>query len=557
MTEYQEKEKKIARQACLKKAILSLTQNRHHSTLTRRSYVSDVKNYLMKEGTIEDKEIASELTEESIKRWENFYDSIVQTRSAKDLKVAYLAGPNPENDLEELVNLGILPENVWAFESDNKTYGDAVLSTLQSRFPFIKIFNGNISSFLKLSPLKFDIIYLDFCSPIASSEEKNLKVIINILSRHALNSPGALITNFSFPSKENDLPNWEPRTKLISYYLYPKMFLESNDEDNNLTEGVVHELDIDEFIHLIQQDADNYYGQFITRVLIDAASVTVPYESFFMQDGIFNKFFTISNHQEFEEDISKLYHFDDEGNGGDIITETANYPLLFTIDYLDSKRRVADFEYDLYLVAITKLLNDHYFRLLDFYFHTLIQQRQQRQKFKEIANSFLKQFLFAEDKSRFKKLEQMLFLLSGKQKYYSSKILKLAERKWSKEIYLFCDYLLFHQILELLIRQLAVPYHVNVETTTRWTYKGKKTQMFLDMIILDECRYVYDWMPTIDMLENSIDNLERQLAYRFALDAVGKHRRWYNVEYFSGTAIVDQFKDTFQAKILKPRIKIN
>ncbi|WP_016950906.1 RDD family protein [Anabaena sp. PCC 7108] len=36
---------------------------------------------------------------------------------------------------------------------------------------------------------------------------------------------------------------------------------------------------------------------------------------------------------------------------------------------------VADFEYDLYLLAITKLLHDQYFRLLDFYFHTLIQQR--------------------------------------------------------------------------------------------------------------------------------------------------------------------------------------
>lgn len=134
MTEYQEKEKKIARQACLKKAILSLTQNRHNSTLARRSYVSDVKNYLIKEGNKYDKEIASELTQESTKRWEEFYDSIVQTRSAKDLKVAYLAGPNPENDLEELVNLGILPENVWAFESDNNTYNRAVLSTLQSQF---------------------------------------------------------------------------------------------------------------------------------------------------------------------------------------------------------------------------------------------------------------------------------------------------------------------------------------------------------------------------------------------------------------------------------------
>ena len=36
---------------------------------------------------------------------------------------------------------------------------------------------------------------------------------------------------------------------------------------------------------------------------------------------------------------------------------------------------VADFGYDFYLLAIAKLLHGQYFRLLDFYFHTLIQQR--------------------------------------------------------------------------------------------------------------------------------------------------------------------------------------
>lgn len=36
---------------------------------------------------------------------------------------------------------------------------------------------------------------------------------------------------------------------------------------------------------------------------------------------------------------------------------------------------VADFGYDLYLLAITKLLHDQYFRLLGFHFQTLIQQR--------------------------------------------------------------------------------------------------------------------------------------------------------------------------------------
>ncbi|MGK7896777.1 MAG: P-loop NTPase fold protein, partial [Xenococcus sp. (in: cyanobacteria)] len=42
----------------------------------------------------------------------------------------------------------------------------------------------------------------------------------------------------------------------------------------------------------------------------------------------------------------------------------------------NQKSGVADFVYDFYLLAITKLLNDRYFRLFSFYFHTLIQQRQ-------------------------------------------------------------------------------------------------------------------------------------------------------------------------------------
>ena len=37
---------------------------------------------------------------------------------------------------------------------------------------------------------------------------------------------------------------------------------------------------------------------------------------------------------------------------------------------------VADFEHDFYFLAIAKLLHDQYFRLLDFYFRTLVQQRQ-------------------------------------------------------------------------------------------------------------------------------------------------------------------------------------
>ena len=81
--------------------------------------------------------------------------------------------------------------------------------------------------------------------------------------------------------------------------------------------------------------------------------------------------------------------------------------------------------------------------------------------------------------------------------------------------------------------------------------------MYLDMIVLDECRYIYDWMPTTDMLSNGISNIERQLSYRFALDGVAKHSRWYNTEFFSGTAIIDQDTAPFEAKLLNPREIIN
>jgi hypothetical protein len=77
--------------------------------------------------------------------------------------------------------------------------------------------------------------------------------------------------------------------------------------------------------------------------------------------------------------------------------------------------------------------------------------------------------------------------------------------------------------------------------------------MFMDMTIMDECRYLYDWMPTTEMVSAGFSNIERQLAYRFALDGVSKHRRWYNSEYFFGTAVIDQFTEPFEAKILQPR----
>ncbi|MBO1050503.1 MULTISPECIES: class I SAM-dependent methyltransferase [Dolichospermum] len=541
MGSYQEKEKIIARSCVLKEAVRCLTEDRDKSTVASRDYVRRVHQFIRINGTPFDQEMISFLSEETIARWEHFYDSITQKRKAENLKVAYLAGPNPDNDLQELMNVGVLPENVWAFETDSSTYEDAVWSTLNSKFPFLKLIKGNIGQFFAASPQKFDIIYLDFCGPLPSRNEKQktLATITSILAHHAINSPGVLITNVSLPNQQQDPKGFDLITKLVASYLYPKDFLEqeeSNEDNENWVEGAISgSFSFNNWLTEIQNNIDFYYGQYITRLIIDIASVVVPYNNFTQKHGLFEQFFNLKNKSELEKRINELYHVSEEGEGGDIIDEPGQMPILWTVASLHSHRNSQDLNYP-----------------------QLIYQDPEYEKFGKL---FLRQLSLIDNESEIiNNFERLHFLLDEgfyQSEFYSKKFINLDKRRWHQEMYQFCDVVLFHQIKELLFRQIAVPYHVNIEKTKRWTYLAKDTQMFMDMIILDECRYIYDWMPTVDMIEAGMDSIDRQLCYRFALDALGKHRRWYNNEYFFGTSIIGQFEEGFEAKSLEPRIKIN
>ena len=278
----------------------------------------------------------------------------------------------------------------------------------------------------------------------------------------------------------------------------------------------------------MRRNAAGYYSQFLTRLLMDLASVIVPYQTIATSQMI-NNFFNISNKDKLRKDIQQLYHFGNDYGGGDVIAEPGSYPLLWTFAALDCKRNDVDGNYP-------QLVNTD-------------------PDFKAYASNFLRQLSFnMREIEVLETVEQMSFLLLGKKdldSYYTPAMKMLSKRKWASEIYQFCDLVLFHQLKEQLLRQLAVPYHVNVSETRRWTYKAKEHQMFIDLIVLDECRYVYDWMPTLDILESGIDNIERQLIYRFALDSVPEHKRWHNTEVLSGTAVIDQFTETFDAKGLR------
>ena len=80
--------------------------------------------------------------------------------------------------------------------------------------------------------------------------------------------------------------------------------------------------------------------------------------------------------------------------------------------------------------------------------------------------------------------------------------------------------------------------------------------MFTDLLVFDECRYLYDWMPTLDMLEANLNNIDMELSIRLILDSVSKHTLYYNKEYFYGTSALDIGIKGFEGKVLKQRRNI-
>jgi hypothetical protein len=536
MVEYNQKSKNIVRSESLNCAIKLLTEERSTTTVASKFYLRNLWEKLKLSTNSIDSNVNSQLSESTIIRWEAFYDSIVGKKSPSELKVAYLCGPDPLNDLEVLVNNGILPENVWAFESETESYNMAKKKALSSRFPFLKIVSLDFKAFIDTSPIKFDIIYLDFCGPIynRNKSQKNLASLVALAKSQALNSPGILLTNYSLPYKEQDQKGNDILSWLTANYLYPKSFLEQYKHDSNITEGCFsHGLTIEDFHTTVKNDLSNFYGQFVTRLTMDIFTYLVPMDRFMSNEKYLNWFFDIFDtkrqpKKRLEILVKSLFYFSNNMNGGNVISDPECYSTLWSFASIKG----------------------------------LYKSKNEVEDFLKHGKLFLGQLssYSASYEDFFNKLSAYQFLIQEgiDQKQFYSTNLKQLELNWKPfREHIFCDVFLFHQLKDQLIRQISVPYNLNVEKTNRWSYKAKETEMFMDLFVFDECRYLYDWMPTIDMIGENLENMEQKLSFRYILDALGKQNRWYQEEVFNGTAVIDMYTEGFSVKTFKERIRID
>ena len=245
---YDSKVKRQVREEIIANATHSLTEGRSTSACITRDYLGDLLKQLQANGTLSPERIQS-LTK-SLEIHTN-----ITGKDPNQLKVCFLAGDYPLEDLEVFINNGVLDNNIWVFEKDPKIASKAKEAIIQSgEYRGIKFYPVDIITFFKNYDQSFDIIYFDACGPLPAERPKTLKAIVSIFQFNRLESPGALITNFSFPPEE-----------LVEVVERKQMSFVAKEYLQHKLETTLH-----------QKTDEEIYGEYITHQVIDLASLLGP-----------------------------------------------------------------------------------------------------------------------------------------------------------------------------------------------------------------------------------------------------------------------------------------
>ncbi|WP_227779614.1 hypothetical protein [Paenibacillus sp. P13VS] len=438
-----------------------------------------------------EKEEALKIDLEYIKSWESLHDSCVGIKRIEELVVCYLSGPEPQNDFKELISLGIHPQNIWAFEIDQNTYNTALLN-FKNEYPQPKIVKQSIEQFFVHTPKKFDIVYIDACGTIAS-EQQCLRIIATLCKYHRLNSPGIIVTNFACPDLSKDLI-LEEYSELVAEYL----FFKQNPNDSIESVSPLKSTEYDTFKSKVKNEFKSYYSDLITTSVIDIAALAVPIQRF---------------------------------------VNSSFYKTMVEIDPVSKETEIMT------LNGLNEIKNNSIYKY--FYFVNLQNLVTKPNKKKR---SFIKGFSGVDELSK-SLYDSLASQAKNKSNSYNLKkefqeIIDHFEH--GLDIYQFLDKPNSGLIVDVITNQFAYPLHYNSRAIKRFQYRAKQTDMFMDVIVLDECRYIYEWLPSLHQIKHAFTNISWQYVFRFALDGLVKQRMRYNNEYFFQGSVISKETPGFE-----------
>ena len=365
----------------------------------------------------------------------------------------------------------------------------------------IRLFKGDLLTYLKDLEGQFDIIYFDACGTLPSPKQNTLKTIGYIFLYNKLVSPGALITNFSFPPemKQAGMADnvHEPERKSFEHitreYLQYRLWNTIHQHYGSYEELRKAKIDC--------KSVDENYGDFVTFQVIDSAYLYIPAyrmlssEKQSLWDQLFKK------RKEFLTGVKEADW--SQGLEGDPLLEKYNMHDNQVIKSTCLHRVSTSIENCTSCIPCKTWVNE----------------------------------IFPNWKSSEMKKEKLFSLILTHLLSHNSAFIEVFGNKellkhfqeghTNSSKFMFCDppreedYLCL--TVGLLYGQMAYPSFPVINKSLRLKYTAKDRQMFSDVFIFDKCRYLYENFPSIHFCEFAMKELWQQMVFRMVADGLRKH----------------------------------
>lgn len=503
---YNQESKIKARHKLITDAIDALTRDREDSYLVGNKNFNKILFHFrdLYIQFLDDPSIVEELNEEldkSIKHWKVHSKNHIIEKKASSLKVLYLSGSEPSNDIEVFLQNGVLLNNIWAIESDRTIYESALKNLIDFGY-HIKLHRGTLRDFFEQTNHEFDIIYFDACSPIISPNNDPVVTLKEIFSKKRLSPLSALITNFAEPKENyhwgNALAPWFATRHEDEM---PSIDNSCELEDNKKT------LFLEKYSDYIEKHKNEYYDKFITHFIPTLAGEIIPLHQVISMPSVQKQYFLENN------SLIKLFN-----------------------EIKSNKESEENWEIFFKTVSHFKLAVDAY-PLLNWV-----------RLSKELLNENHSIVRFIDSKTQKISVEQSMYIGSLIKRYeesysgfntYADKVCSPQFKEiienidyFDREKRLTCDIPMKNLIIEFLFGIYGFPYLANTNKAFSYKYKAKETWMYSNVFIFDQCRSLYDFIPSIEVFSIFFKSIPNQMLIRSGIDCIRRNHLHLNSNIF-------------------------
>lgn len=444
--------------------------------------------------------------------WITLHRSRVGRKHPSELQVLILAGPNPINDLNELLRLGIPPSNVWAVEADRNCFDKAAAQLAQYSDIPMRLHHGSLEQFFSLVPQVFDIVYFDACGPFTDGQPESLRVVRELFLHQRLSNLAVLATNFSVPAGDgSNLTRWSQRMSVWFAHRYRQPVDDREDDYYRLFRYRSRQ-DEGKYLDHIASNLRTYYSDFITTFISEFATQFLPAWRALALPASARMLYS-SDQAKVKETVARALKNDvrdweamAEGEGMAAAVPNAYpglWPAILSHSFLDQGDPLRQHYHEAKLRGATTLA--------------------QAVSGLSIIRNFYDEVQLARSVA-----SPALFDLLCKFRWFDS-----PGSAWEG---MFCDIPFPHILTDLIVGQIGFPYHVNLKASARYAYTARVMEMFTDIFVLDQARYLYDFVPSFPLIGTAFAD-PLQMVIRICIDGLNRHAYTACPSLFHGSAL--------------------